>query len=136
MPFVSITRLRVRRWYFMPAFLIDALRSFLQAKKAPGNLDVTLMNDSHRAFWTRTLWTDERAMRGFMLGPPHRQIMTKLRNWCDEASVAHWVQDQPAPPSWREVYERMQREGRAVQVDHPSEDHRAFRVPTPVFLEP
>ncbi len=135
MPFVSITRLRVRAWRFMPAFFVDTLRSFLQAKGAQGNLGVTLMNDSHRAFWTRTIWTDERAMRGFMLGPPHRQIMTRLKTWCDEASVAHWMQDGAVPPSWREAYERMQRDGRAVPVDHPSEDHRVFRVPTPSFLK-
>jgi len=34
MAIVSITRLRVRSWQYLPAFLSYTLRSFLQAKRA------------------------------------------------------------------------------------------------------
>jgi hypothetical protein len=59
----------------------------------------------------------------------HRQVMTRLAKWCDEAALAHWVQDEPEPPSWQEAYRRLQRQGRRSRVDHPSEAHRRFEFP-------
>jgi hypothetical protein len=81
MTLVSITRLRVRSLRYLPAFLLGSLRSARAAKNASGNLAVSLLSDAHLAFWTCTLWTDERAMRGFMLAPAHRAVMPKLLQW-------------------------------------------------------
>jgi len=66
MPFVSITRLRVRRWRYVPQFLIQSIRAARQAKRAAGNLAVSVLRDADRTFWTRTVWRDEAAMRSFM----------------------------------------------------------------------
>jgi hypothetical protein len=59
MPFVSITRLRVRRWRYLPQFLIQSFRAACQANRAAGNLAVSVLRDADRGFWTRTLWRDE-----------------------------------------------------------------------------
>jgi quinol monooxygenase YgiN len=131
MPLVSITRLRVRSFRYLPAFLLGALRSAREAKHAPGNLAVSLLSDSSLVFWTRTLWTDERAMRAFMAAPAHRAVMPKLLQWCDEAAVAHWLQEEPQPPTWQEVHRRLQQEGRTSRVDHPSPGQLQFAVPAP-----
>jgi hypothetical protein len=101
MPFVSITRLRVRSWRYLPLFLLQSVRAARQAKGAPGNLSVSLLRDAEFAFWTRTVWNDETAMRGFMLSGTHRRVMPRLLQWCDEAAVAHWVQESSEPPSGR-----------------------------------
>jgi hypothetical protein len=98
MPLVSITRLRVRSFRYLPAFAVQAFRSARQAKNAPGNLAVSLLKDSHFTFWTRTLWSDEAAMRAFMIVGAHRHVMPHLLQWCDEAAVVHWVQDTVEPP--------------------------------------
>jgi hypothetical protein len=90
---VSITRLRVRSLRYLLAFLLGSLRSAREAKNASGNLAVSLLSDAHLAFWTRTLWTDERSMRAFMFAPAHRAVMPKLLEWCDEAAVTHWLQE-------------------------------------------
>jgi hypothetical protein len=131
MPPVSITRLRVRSLRFLPAFLLGSLRSARAAKNASGNLAVSLLSDAHLAFWTRTLWTDEHSMRVFMLAPGHRAVMPKLLQWCDEAAVTHWLQEPPEPPSWQEVYRRLQQEGRTSRVDYPSEAQLRFEIPPP-----
>jgi hypothetical protein len=131
MPFVSITRLRVRSFRYMPVFLIGAFRSARQAKNAPGNLAVSLLSDSNFTFWTRTLWSDERSMRAFMLVGAHRRIMPRLLQWCDEAAVAHWLQDSLEPPSWQDVHRRLQQEGRASKVDHPSAAQLRFEILPP-----
>jgi hypothetical protein len=109
---VSITRLRVRSFRYLPAFLLGSLRSAREAKNASGNLAVAVLSDANLTFWTRTLWTDERSMRAFMLAPAHRRVMPKLPQWCDEAAVTRWLQDSPEPPSWQEVHRRLQQEGR------------------------
>jgi hypothetical protein len=96
-----------------------------------GNLAVSLLSDAHLAFWTRTLWTDERSMRAFMFAPAHRAVMPKLLEWCDEAAVTHWLQETPEPPSWQEVHRRLQQEGRTSKVDHPSEAQMRFEIPPP-----
>jgi hypothetical protein len=93
MPFVSITRLRVRSWRYLPAFLIHAFSAAWQAKAAPTSIAVSLLRDANRTFWTRTLWNEEAAMRSFMLSGPHRRVMPRLLEWCDEASVVNWMQD-------------------------------------------
>jgi hypothetical protein len=119
MPFVSVTRLRVRSWRYVPVFLIQSLRSALQAKRAAGNLAVSVLRDADRAFWTRTVWLDETAMRSFMQSGVHRRIMVRLPEWCDEAALVHWVQDIDQSPSWAEAHRRLQREGRRSEGQSP-----------------
>lgn len=115
----------------MPALFIQAFRSARQAKLAPGSLAVSVLRDANLAFWTRTVWSEERAMRSFMLSNPHRRVMSRLAEWCDEASCAHWIQDAVEPPSWPEARRRMQQEGRRSKVNHPSEAQIRFEIPEP-----
>jgi heme-degrading monooxygenase HmoA len=131
MPFVSITRLRVRRWRYLPGFLIQSIRAARQAKRAPGSLSVSVLRDADRAFWTRTMWRDEAAMRSFMRSGVHRRIMARLPEWCDEAALVHWVQDGEAAPSWTEAHRRLQEEGRRSRVNHPTEAQRQFEIREP-----
>jgi len=78
MPFVSITRLRVRRWRYVPQFLIQSLRAARQAEREAGSISVSVLRDADRASWTRTVWCDEAAMRAFMRSGVHRRIMARL----------------------------------------------------------
>lgn len=131
MHLVSITRLRVRSWRFLPTFFYYVVMSAWQARKAPGNLSVALLKDANMTFWTRTTWSSEAAMKAFMTSGAHRRVMPKLLEICDEASVGRWTQDGVTLPSWDEVHRRMQMEGRASKVNHPSDDQRAYKIPVP-----
>ena len=73
--FVSVTRLRIRGLWYMPAFAMQALRSALQAKHAKGNVSIALLAEARGTFWTRTIWIEESAMRSFILGDPHRRAV-------------------------------------------------------------
>jgi heme-degrading monooxygenase HmoA len=121
----------VRSWRYLPAFLFNAYRAARQARQAPGNHAISLLRDADLAFWTRTLWTDEKDMRAFMLSGVHRRIMSRLPRWCDEAAVAHWLQSGLEPPSWPEAYRRLRQEGRPSRVEHPSAAQRQFAIPEP-----
>jgi quinol monooxygenase YgiN len=131
MPFVSITRLRVRRWRYLPQFLVQSIRAARQAKRAAGSLAVSILRDADRAFWTRTVWSDEAAMRSFMQSGVHRRVMARLPEWCNEAAVVHWVQDDKEPPSWAEAHRRLELEGRRSRVNHPTAAQRRFEIREP-----
>jgi Domain of unknown function (DUF3291) len=131
MPFVSITLLRVRSWRYLPGFVIQSFRAARQAKLEMGSLSVSVLRDADRAFWTRTVWRDEAAMRSFMRSGVHRRVMGRLAEWCDEAALVHWAQDTSEPPSWPEAHRRLQGEGRRSRVDHPTEAQRRFEIREP-----
>jgi len=131
MALISVTRLRVRAFRYFPGFLFFALVSARQARRARGNLGSSLLADAKRTFWTLTAWEDEASMREFMMAPPHRRAMPRLLDWCDEASVSHWLQESPELPDWREAHRRLVAEGRRSKVRHPSPAHEAFEIPLP-----
>jgi hypothetical protein len=112
--------------------MIFAVRSSRQARRAEGNRGVSLLRDAHLAFWTRTLWTTEESMKTFMLSGPHRQVMPRLLDWCDEAAVVHWSQAEDKEPDWDEAHRRIQQEGRRSKVRHPSPAHEKYEIPKPV----
>jgi hypothetical protein len=115
----------------LPQFLLHAMRSARQVKAASGVQSATLLREDWRTYWTRTIWTDEAAMKKFMISGKHRIAMPKLMNICEEASVARWHQDDLTIAYWDEVHRRMQREGRASKVNNPSAAQRAFQIPAP-----
>ncbi len=135
MHFVSITRLRLRSWRFLPAFMVQAVRTNMQAQRAEGSLSVAVLPDAKHTYWTRTVWVDEAAMRKYIVAGAHGQAMRSLMHWCDEASVVHWEQADAQPPSWQAAYDRMVSSGRKSKVHHPSEAHLKFEIARPAKLD-
>ena len=131
MPVVSVTRLRVRSWRYLPPFLFYSLRASRQARNSQGNLAVTLLRDFENTFWTRTLWTTEAAMKAFMLAGAHGRVMRRLLEWCDEAALVHWEQASDREPDWQEAHQKLQAEGRRSKVSHPSPAHKSFQIRSP-----
>ena len=131
MPFLSITRLRVRSRRFLPGFFVYAIRSARQAARAEGNLAIKLLRDRRNTFWTATLWDSEAAMKRFMTAGVHGRAMRKLLHWCNEAALVHWTQESAVLPSWPEAHARLEAEGRPSKVNHPSPNHLAHKFPEP-----
>jgi hypothetical protein len=131
MPVVSITRLRVRSWRFLPAFFFHTIRIARQAAKADGGLRVSLLRDAHNTYWTNTSWASDAAMKAFMHATPHGPAMRRLLEWCDEASLVHWTQDSPELPTWEDAHRRLEAEGRPSKVHHPTPAHVALTFPPP-----
>ncbi len=132
MPFVSVTRLRVRSPEFIDPFSVAVTDVYGQASTAPGNLALDLLAEANDTFWTRTVWTDRAAVRAYMTTGAHGEVMPRLRDWCDEAHVAHWEQDSTDLPTWEEAHRRIVTEGRTSAVAHPSPDHAPRTVAPPV----
>jgi hypothetical protein len=94
MVFVSLTRLRVRSIRYLPFFAIHTPRALRQVKKAPGFMSGVLLPDRSWTFWTMTAWDERENMRRYMTPGAHKSAMPQLIQWCDEASVAHWDQEE------------------------------------------
>jgi uncharacterized protein DUF3291 len=131
MPFVSITRLRIRSFRFMPAFALHAFNSLRQVRRASGFQDGALLPDRSLTFWTMTAWNSEESMRRYMTAGSHKQAMPKLMKWCDEASVVHWEHGEAELPSWTEADKRMRADGRSSKVRKPSPQHATLSYRPP-----
>ncbi|HYP62655.1 MAG TPA: DUF3291 domain-containing protein [Acidocella sp.] len=123
MPLISVTRLRIRSVRFLPLFARQAFLSLRQARQARGFLGGALSAERRWTFWTVTSWDGEASMRAFMVAGSHGAAMTRLAEWCDEASVVHWVQADAILPSLAEADQRMRQIGRPSRVRHPSQFH-------------
>lgn len=74
----SVTRLRVRSFLYLPAFLWMTFLAQRQTVRASGFIGGRLLVDRHRTYWTLTVWEDEKAMKGFRGSGPHARAMPKL----------------------------------------------------------
>ena len=126
--FISITRLRLRRWWSVPAFLWWSKLSMKQAGKSQGFISGATLADRRRAYWTLTAWESEAAMKAYRGSGAHKAVMPKLARWCDEASVVHYEADEL--PSWEEAWQKIQK-GRFTPVEKPSEAHQHKRIDPP-----
>ncbi len=126
--FVSTTRLHIRKWWFLPSLALHTHRSVRQAQRAAGFVGGQLSPEPLFGFWTVTVWTDEQTMRKFRNTAEHLKAMPRLLHWCDEASYAHWQQDDSAVPTATVVFERLRDTGKLSKVRHPSPAHVSGRT--------
>ena len=129
--FVSLTRLRIRSWRFLPAFALHAIQTRSQCSRAAGFLRGALLPDRKFTFWTLTVWNNQASMREYMVSGDHKVAMPKLMNWCDQASVAHWTSMSSEVPQWTEADHRMRTEGRPSKILYPAPGHQDLTFATP-----
>jgi hypothetical protein len=112
MSVVSVTRLHVRAWWYLPSFAFYTFRITRQVKRSAGFRGGLLAGDAQRGAWTITLWDSSAHMRAFRNAGAHLAAMPHLLTWCDEASFAHWETAPAGLPSYEEAYRRLRDEGR------------------------
>jgi heme-degrading monooxygenase HmoA len=131
MAFISVTRLRVRSFLYLPEFLWDTAKSVRQVQRSSGFLGGRLLVNAPYVFWTMTVWREEAAMNAFRTGGAHRRAMPKLLNWCDEAAVVHWTQESEEIPAWQQAQQQMAEKGKLSKVNHPSPAQASQHIPAP-----
>lgn len=131
MAIVIVTRFRLRSIRFVPLFYIHAHRVIAQIRKAEGLMGGGVRRDGDLAYWTMTQWRDAIATNAFAASGAHRSAMPHLANWCSEAGMVRWVQDDARLPDWNEAVRRLRDEGRASKVQHPGPNHAGLNYPAP-----
>ena len=117
---VSVTRFRLRSVRFLPFFVLHANRTIAQIRKADGFVAGAVRRDADLAFWTLTVWRDERSMRAYAASGAHRKAMPHLAEWADEARVGRWFQPGGDLPEWPEAARRLRAEGSTLTLRHPA----------------
>ena len=124
MPFISVTRLRVRSVRFLPLFAVGTWRSVAQIRRTPGFLAGQLAIGRRRTYWTVTMWESQSAMQAYR-NSPERTCVCCAPCWrgLTKAAAVHWEQSDGTMPSLSEVVERLSREGRLSKLLYPSPAH-------------
>lgn len=130
MPFVSVTRLRVKSIFFLIPFMGANEASVKELKESKGLIKGKELIDKHLTFWTITIWENEASMKDFRGSPSHRKAMQQLPEWCSEASYHHWAQDENEFPSWTIIAEKLYSEGKLSKVRNPSQAQVTNQFPT------
>ena len=91
MPFVSVMRSLRKVLAVLGGFLIRSFGVARQAKTGDRKPGLSVLRDTDRAFWTRTVWRDEATM-----GADNRPIVLPL----ERASKLGWVNGRQSPQSW------------------------------------
>ena len=125
---VSITRLRVRSIFYMPLFMLHAMRTMTQAQKADGAQGVETRFEKNNVVWTKTVWADEAKMKEYRGSGAHQIAMRILSEICNEAAVVRWQQADTELPAWEEAHRRMLSDGKLSKVKHPSALQTAGRT--------
>ena len=120
MPFVSVTRLRVKSLFFLIPFMRANEASVKEIKVSKGLLKGKELIDKKLTFWTVTIWENEESMKEFRGSIAHRNAMQQLPIWCNEASYHHWIQEDDELPSWDTISKKLFSEGRLSKVRNPS----------------
>ena len=129
MYFVSATRLKVKSFFSLPAFMMANEASIKQLSRTKGFVEGKELMDKGLTFWTITLWNSDADMKGFRNSIPHRKAMQKLPGWCSEATYTHWLQEETVLPAWNTIHEKIVKEGIVTKVRHPSQHHSSKLFP-------
>ncbi|HBF32417.1 hypothetical protein [Rhizobium sp.] len=116
MPYISITGLQLKAKRHSLRFWWHAIGSMMQAKKAQGNLavDARLINGVHH---TRSVWTDEAAMRRYLVAGAHLKAMKAFGSIATGKTMGF---ESDKVPDWDEVHALWQTKARAVGEKKPS----------------
>ncbi len=136
MALISLTRLRLASWRFLPGFVWHTFRSALQARRAPGFQGMRLLADRRLTFWTATAWDGLGSLKAYRSAGAHRAAMGKLAGWCDEARVTRWAGAPESMRDWAAAHSHMAASGEASHMKRPSAGHLSGHLPLPRLRPP
>ena len=107
--YVSITGLKVKRFWHMPRFIKHAVASMTQAKSAPGNISAeakTINGIQH----TLSVWETREAMRAFIYSGAHKEAIGAFHAIATGKTFGFEAAADQVP-SWDEVHQLWREKG-------------------------
>jgi len=132
MPVIVVTRLRLKDPALFDEFFASAVAVTEQAQNSAGNLGADVLADANNTYWTRTVWQGHDLMDAFVGSEPHLQTMSRLDDWCDEATFVAWEQAGAELPDWQDGYGRLLASGQGPRLTDATTAHRTRDFPAPV----
>ena len=108
--YVSVTGLRPKGPRQLLPFWWHTACSLLQARRASGNLAVRI-RPVKGVYHTLTVWTDEAAMRAFLVSGAHRRAMQAVRSIGTARTLGFLAE---RVPDWDEALDLWSRLGRDI----------------------
>lgn len=104
--FVSVTGLRLKRFWLVPIFYRYAIPSFSQATRAKGNL-FTQVATVDGVQHTLTIWRHKRDIKKFSYSGIHKKAIAMFHKIATGSTLTYEV---TSIPSWNEVLEKWHNE--------------------------
>jgi len=133
MPVIVVTRLRLKDPALFDEFFASAVAVVEQAQKSAGSLGADVLAEANNTYWTRTAWQERGSMNAFVGSEPHLSTMSRIDDWCDEATFVDWEQAGPVLPDWLAGYDRIVAQGQAASLSQPTAAHHTRAFPAPVI---
>jgi quinol monooxygenase YgiN len=134
MPVIVVTRLRLKDPALFDEFFATAVAVVEQAQNTEGNLGADVLAEANNTYWTRTVWQDHDLMDAFVGSEPHLHTMSRIDDWCDEATFVEWEQATAELPDWQDGYTRLVATGQGPHLTHATEAHHTRDFPAPVLF--
>jgi quinol monooxygenase YgiN len=131
MPVIVFTRLKLKDPAHFEEFFAAAVAVAEQAKRSQGNLGADFLADADQTSWTVTAWETWPLMQSFVMAEPHLGTMTRIDDWCDEASFVDWEQENAELPRWQDGYRRLVATGKPTRLSNPTVAHATLDFPRP-----
>jgi len=58
--------------------------------------------------------------------------MSRVADWCDEATFVDWEQASADLPDWMDSHRRLVESGQGASLTHPTDAHHTREFPAPV----
>jgi hypothetical protein len=133
MPVIVVTRLRLKDPAFFDEFFATAVAVVDQAQHSEGNLGADVLAEANNTYWTRTVWQERDLMNAFVGAEPHLRTMSRIDDWCDEATFVEWEQAGAELPDWQDGYGRLVVSGQGPSLTHATEAQHTRDFPAPVL---
>lgn len=133
MSVIVVTRLRLKDPAFFEEFFASAVAVVGQAQNSEGNLGADVLAEASNTYWTRTVWQERDLMNAFVGSEPHLHTMSRIDDWCDEATFVEWEQVGADLPDWQDGYRRIVASGQGPSLTGATDAHRTRDFPAPVL---
>lgn len=131
MPYLTITRLKVKSVRQLPAFIRANQPTFDQVVRSDGFLAGKALVDFSGAAWTQTLWETSEHMKAFYFSGAHRKLMGRLNEFACEASTRSLELPDAHLPSWWAACKLLQQEARySAALREPTSMHQKQQTPS------
>jgi hypothetical protein len=133
MPVIVVTRLRLKDPALFDEFFASAVAVAEQAQNSAGNLGADVLAEANNTYWTRTIWQVRDLMDAFVARDPHLHTMSRIDDWCDEATFVEWEQPGAELPDWQDGHQRLVASGQGPALTQPTQAHHTRDFPAPVL---